>query len=210
MYDVFIFDNAGTKTLELTSWGATPGGFSTPNALSSIRATALAVLNGVHVKSGSPNKRYLGTVRTNATAGVISDGPDQRFLWNMYNRVSKKMEVTDTTSHTYATGAFRLYRNQSANIVEFITGLDKYTMVNMSITVSSQVNPASSIPVGIGIDANSANSIAVVNNVDTSTLRAGASDCYFSDQGYHYLAITQYGATGATFNNVYLTASITC
>jgi hypothetical protein len=121
------------------------------------------------------------------------------------------MYVNDTTSHTYATGAFRLYRNQSANIVEFITGLDKYTMVNMSITVSSQVNPASSIPVGISIDAtNSAASIAVVNNVDTATLRAGASDCYFSDQGYHYLAITQYGATGATFNNVYLTASITC
>jgi hypothetical protein len=212
MYDVFIYDNAGTKTLELTAW-TTQGGYASPTATASARSTGsvLVLQDGVYVKSGSLNKRYLGTARTIGTAGFISDGPDQRFLWNMYNRVSKKMYVNDTTSHTYATGAFRLYRNQSANIVEFITGLDKYTMVNMSITVSSQVNPASSIPVGISIDAtNSAASIAVVNNVDTATLRAGASDCYFSDQGYHYLAITQYGATGATFNNVYLTASITC
>jgi hypothetical protein len=211
MYDVFIHDNAGTKTLELTAW-TTQGGYASPAATASARSTGsvLALQDGVYVKSGSANKRYLGTVRTNATAGFISDGPDQRFLWNMYNRVSKKMDVMDATSHTYATGAFRLYRNQSTNIVEFITGLDKYTMVNMSITVSSQVNPASSIPVGIGVDANSPVGIAVVNNVDTATLRAGASDCYFSDQGYHYLAITQYGATGATFNNVYLTASITC
>jgi hypothetical protein len=84
-------------------------------------------------------------------------------------------------------------------------------MVNMSITVSATVSPASSIPVGVGIDlTNTFNTIAVVNNVDTSTLRAGASDCYFSDQGYHYLAMVQYGAPGATFNNVFLTASITC
>lgn len=213
MYDVFIFDNAGTKTLELTAW-TTQGGYASPTATASARSTGsvLALQDGVYVKSGSPNKRYIGTARTNATAGVVSDGPDQRFLWNMYNRVTKDMEVTDGTTHTYATAAFRLYRNQSANIVEFIVGLDRYTNINMSIITSSQVSPASSIPVGIGIDiTNGTNSIAITNNVDSATLRTGSSDFITNlSAGYHYLAMVQYGATGAGFNNATIGATVEC
>ena len=213
MYDVFIFDNAGTKTLELTAW-TTQGGYASPAATVSARSTGsvLALQDGVYVKSGSPNKRYLGTARTIGTAGFISDGPTQRFLWNMYNRVNKNMSVVDTTTHTYATAAFRLYRNQSSNIVEFITGLDRYTAINMTILVSSQVNPVASIPVGIGLDVtNNVNTLAILNNVDTATLRAAGTDySAYTVAGYHYLAMVQYGATGAGFNNANLTASITC
>ena len=213
MYDVFIYDNAGTKTLELTAW-TTQGGFATPTATASARSTGsvLALQDGVYVKSGSPNKRYLGTARTNATAGFISDGVDQRFLWNMYNRVSKYMDVEDATSHTYATGAFRIYRNQSSNKIEFVVGLDRYIDIKMTISSSSQSNPAASHPVGISIDiTNSANSIAVNNNVDTATLRTGSTDFITTlSAGYHYLAMVQFGATGATFNNASIGATIQC
>jgi hypothetical protein len=213
MYDVFIHDNAGTKTLELTAW-TTQGGYASPTATASARSTGsvLALQDGVYVKSGSSNKRYLGTVRTNATAGYISDGSDQRFLWNMYNRVSKRMSAIDSTSHTYATGTFRLYRNQSSNIVEFIVGIDRHMDLKMTILSSTVVNPVSSIPVGIGIDiTNGVNSNAITNNVDTATLRTGSSDFITNLlAGYHYLAMVQYGATGATFSNSLIEATTQC
>ena len=213
MYDVFIHDNAGTKTLELTAW-TTQGGYASPTATASARSTGsvLALQDGVYVKSGSSNKRYLGTVRTNATAGYISDGSNQRFLWNMYNRVSKSMSAIDSTSHTYATGTFRLYRNQSSNIVEFIVGIDRHMDLKMTILSSTVVNPVSSIPVGIGIDAtNGVNSNAITNNVDTASLRTGSSDFITNLlAGYHYLAMVQYGATGATFSNSLIEATTQC
>jgi hypothetical protein len=213
MYDVFIYDNAGTKTLELTAW-TTQGGFASPTATASARSSGsvLALQDGVYVKSGSPNKRYLGTARTNETAGVISDGPDQRFLWNMYNRVYKYMSVSDVTTHTYTTATYRIYRNQTSNIVEFITGLDRYTTVNMTIISSAQVNPASSIPVGIGVDiTNGINTTAIINNVSIYTLRCGNSDYHtIASAGYHYLAMIEYGATGAGYNNAVISALTTC
>jgi hypothetical protein len=213
MYDVFIHDNAGTKTLELTAW-TTQGGFASPTATASARSTGsvLALQDGVYVKSGSPNKRYLGTVRTNANAGVVSDGPDQRFLWNMYNRVSKKMEVSDGNVHTYATAATRIYRNQNSNIVEFIIGLDRYATLNIGMTTVTFSNPAGAVPVGIGLDVtNSLNTQAVFTNTGTAALRGGNSDVFTSvGAGYHYLAILQNGVSGSTFSFANARALITC
>jgi hypothetical protein len=214
MYDVFIFDNAGTKTLELTAW-TTQGGYASPTATASARSTGsvLALQDGVYVKSGSPNKRYLGTVRTNATAGFISDGPTQRFLWNMYNRVYKEMDVSDSTASTYATVTTRIYRNVSTNIVEFIIGLDRYATVNIKIGTVTFASPnPGAVPVGIGLDVtNSFNTTAVFTNTGTAALRGSASDHLTSTgAGYHYLAMIQTGVAGGNFNFAGIRASITC
>lgn len=55
-YDVFLYDNAGTPTLELLVWTS-----------DTVRATALALQDGVYVKSGATTRRYLGTIYTTAT-----------------------------------------------------------------------------------------------------------------------------------------------
>jgi hypothetical protein len=214
MYDVFIYDNAGTKTLELTAW-TTQGGYASPTATASARSTGsvLVLQDGVYVKSGSPNKRYLGTARTNATAGFISDGPDQRFLWNMYNRVYKEMVVSDSTTFTYATVTTRIYRNVSANIVEFIIGLDRYATVNIEVGVVTFASPTpAALPVGIGLDTtNTFNTTAVFTNTGTAAIRGAAPDYLTSTgAGYHYLAILQTGAAGGNFSFGGIKASITC
>jgi hypothetical protein len=214
MYDVFIYDNAGTKTLELTAW-TTQGGYASPAATVSARSTGsvLALQDGVYVKSGSPNKRYIGTARTNATAGVISDGPDQRFLWNMYNRVYKEMTVSDSTASTYATVTTRIYRNVSTNIVEFIIGLDRYATVNIKIGTVTFASPnPGAVPVGIGLDVtNSFNTQAIFTNTAVAALRGAASDYLTSTEaGYHYLAMIQTGVAGGNFNFAGIRASITC
>ncbi len=52
-YDVFVYDNSGTPTLELLAWSD-----------ATTRATAIAFNGGVYVKSGDATRRYLGTIRT--------------------------------------------------------------------------------------------------------------------------------------------------
>lgn len=80
VYDVFLFSAAGTPTLELVAW-------ATQNA----RAIALAVLDGVYVRSTDTTRLYLGTVRTEVSApGRFNDAPDGRYVWNYWNRVKRR------------------------------------------------------------------------------------------------------------------------
>ena len=97
-YDVFVYSNAGTPTLELgTAW---------TNA--SVRATALTKQDGVYVLNGSTTRRYVGTIRATA-ATQTQDTAAQRFVWNYYNRVRRTLAVSFTAnSWTYGlTSAFR-------------------------------------------------------------------------------------------------------
>ncbi|MBI3273339.1 MAG: hypothetical protein HYZ53_30400, partial [Planctomycetes bacterium] len=80
-YDVFLFDNAGTLTLELSAaW-----------TNDTTRADALAVQDGVYVKSGATTRRYLGTLRASA-ANQTEDSKTKRFVWNYYNRTHRALE----------------------------------------------------------------------------------------------------------------------
>lgn len=54
-YDVFLYDNSGTLTLELLAWSS-----------DTARATALVLTDGVLTKTGATTRRYLGTVRVAA------------------------------------------------------------------------------------------------------------------------------------------------
>lgn len=99
-YDVFLFNNSGTLTLELTAWT----NYNT-------RATALTRLNGVLTKTGAPLRRYVGTISTvsntiyqgtwlrNTAGGLLNT------VFNEYNRVPIYMEyygnVTYDTTTTY-------------------------------------------------------------------------------------------------------------
>lgn len=81
-YDVFVYDNAGTLTLELSAaWSSAP-------AASAARSDALTTQDGVLVKSGATSRRYLGTFYTSSTT-TTEDKNQQRFLWNYQNRVPK-------------------------------------------------------------------------------------------------------------------------
>lgn len=74
-YDVFIYDNAGTLTLEFLAW--TSG---------TARATALVKQDGIWCKTGALTRRYLGTFWTISTTATEDDKAN-RMLWNFYNRL---------------------------------------------------------------------------------------------------------------------------
>lgn len=95
-YDVFVYDNSGTLTLDLTAW-----------TNDTTRATALTTQDGVLVKSGATTRRYVGTVRTDPTSGQMSDTPSQRHVWNMYNRVAAHFYAGTTGNYNYTTATWR-------------------------------------------------------------------------------------------------------
>lgn len=94
-YDVFLYDNSGTLTLETVAWSS-----------ATARATAIDLQDGVLVKDGALTRRYVGTIRGTGS-NVTEDSKANRFVANYYNRKLKPVEVTDgalrsTSSTTYA------------------------------------------------------------------------------------------------------------
>ena len=82
-YDIFIYNNAGTLTLEATKW-----------ASRTARTTALVRQNGILVKSGATTRRYLGTIAVWSDSKIYMRKSQQQsffssgfcMLRNVYNQ----------------------------------------------------------------------------------------------------------------------------
>jgi hypothetical protein len=127
-YDIFAYNISGegyALTLEAVKW-----------TTDSARATAIVQQDGVWVKNGAPERRYLGTVRLYAVATTI-DSESQRFVWNVDNRVPRRMlKRADAATWSYGgAGAWRQANNSAANRVEMVVGLaDAYAEMWVSCT----------------------------------------------------------------------------
>jgi hypothetical protein len=194
-YDIFIYNNSGTLTLESTAW--------TNNTT---RATALVLQDGVHVKSGATTRRYLGTIRITGTSGQCEDSANRRFLWNYYNQVEKvsTLNYYPGASHTYTTSTWRSWNNNTTvgqTRLEVIRGLNQSPFETK--VWCEMINGWSSIAVD---STNIANSYFKANSGGT-----GAADSFNKflniNEGYHYLQTIQYGTTGSTFYSLYVQSS---
>lgn len=187
-YDVFIYDNSGTLTLEFLVW---------TNATT--RATALVLQNGVYVKSGATTRRYLGTFYTASTT-TTEDSATKRYLYNYYNRVTKLMVVNDTAnSWTYTTATWRQANANTANKVEFVIGVDEEpaeASVAVTVVNATVVNGA----VGIGLDTTTDGNFAQIKaGFLASYVHIQARGSLYTGIGYHYLSWNEYSdALGAT------------
>jgi len=116
-YDIFLNNNAGTLTLTAVAWSG-----------NNARATALAMQDGIYVKSGAPTYRYLGMIRTTSTAGTCADTLYQRFVWNYYNQRVRRVATYNTNaSWTYTTSTAREYNGGTGQVRgEFILGMPQY------------------------------------------------------------------------------------
>lgn len=83
-YDVYVYSNAGTPTLELVAWTTSTAGTSLAG-----RSVAVALQDGIAVKTGDATRRYVGMVRTTDVSGQFTDTPTRRYVWNYYNSVYK-------------------------------------------------------------------------------------------------------------------------
>jgi hypothetical protein len=187
-YDIFLYDNAGTLTLEGLVWSN-----------DTLRATALYNQDGVWVKTNATDRLYLGTIRMSG-AGTTADTLKARLVWNNYNRVLRPIKVIDTTNTwTYATAAWRQMNNAAANKFEYVVGLIEEPLFLEYMQYGS--NPADTLyfKIGFGLDVTNASTPTLNNSVYIPTANANAlAVCVlntFPLLGYHYIALLEYVST---------------
>jgi hypothetical protein len=139
-YDIFIYDNSGTLTLESAAW--------TNNTT---RATALVLQDGVYVKSGATTRRYIGTIRTTNTAGQCEDSQPKRFVWNYYNKVSRRLDDEVAYSNwTYTTDTWRVLSG-TASKVEIVCGI-REDLLDICQEVFASTNASPYYSLGISVN----------------------------------------------------------
>lgn len=191
-YDVFCYDNGGTPTLEFLVW-----------TNDTTRATALAYQDGVLVKSGAATRRYLGTFYTTGTT-TTEDSAANRYLWNYYHRVKRRLRKTESTSSwTYTTATFRPANNNSANVISFVIGGAEGTVSAEVIQTISNTAAGNTAVSSIGYDSTSAEDPDVSRTIMTST-GAGyyvpliAKIKKTPTAGKHYYCWLEYANVGGT------------
>ncbi len=201
-YDVFVYDNAGTRTLELSA------AWTTDTA----RADALALQDGVYVKSGATTRRHAGTIRTTGTTTTEDSGGitgttqvgGKRFVWNRYNQAPRQLNVIDTTdTWSYTTDTIRQANGTAGNKAEWVTG-DVATLVTAEVRVNWQgtSNSARGAKVGIGVDSTAAFSglvgLGIITSVATAIVHMTGAYRGQPGLGYHFAAWCEKGADGTS------------
>jgi hypothetical protein len=189
-YDVFVYDNAGTLTLELSAaW-----------TNDTTRADAIVLQDGVYVKSAATTRRYLGTIRASGT-DTTEDSVTKRFVWNYKQRVSRAMLKYDT-NYTYTTAALRYCNNDANNALFFVRGLDE-DMVHAVFAPGQWATSTIGTSFRIGLDSTTApagagglgGNLGLLANQQMYSVSQYAG---YPGLGYHFLAMTEYGGTGLT------------
>jgi hypothetical protein len=203
MYDVWLYDNAGTLTLETLIW---------TNATT--RATALATQDGVYLKTGALTRRYLGSLYASGT-NTAEDSAARRLLYNYYNRVDRWALGTITDdSWTYTTATYRAANTNTTNgqgRVEIVQGVAEDAIHARVIVVSSNGSGGLANP-GIGISSTSSNSSQIRTLSGVAMLTTTHAE-YLGTPGigYYYIqwleqsqavgTTTWYGDAGSTIQS---------
>lgn len=190
-YDVFVYDNAGTPTLEFLAW---------TNATA--RATALTTQNGIYVKTGDTTRRYLGTFYTTSTT-TTEDSMAKRFLWNYYNRLKRVMQILESTdTWVYNSATVRQVRASAANQFDFVVGVAEVVVFGELIGVARHATAvAVAFSTGFGDDSTTAFSGTLGRQsfqVANQNIQNTATICKFPAIGRHFLAWLESGGGGAS------------
>lgn len=194
-YDVWAYNNSGTAALELTAWTS-----------ATARATALALQDGVLVKSGTATRRYLGTVYIDATGGQTDDTAAKRYLWNYYHRVRRSLRVVDATaSWSYSTNTVRQANGNPANQVDVVVGVAEALLDLSQQVAMTNTNAAWQAYASIGEDSTTTIATGVV--LTTTTGAGGTANKYdlsttrlvkYPAIGRHFYAWVEASITAAT------------
>ena len=200
-YDVFLYNNSGTLTLESLVWNSLSD--------SNTRTTGIVLTSGgVYTKSGDATRRYLGTFRTTGTTGQTEDSMAKRFVWNFNNPVERLLYKNTyptyaySPGHPYTTGAWRNWNNDSTMSIHFVIGLERNVTTNFSCASSGGYASQ-----GAAFDGGTPG----YDSVDM-TGRAGRAYTLRSSSalGYHYCTMMEYGTSGTTYIQAILEGSFWC
>lgn len=197
IYDVFLWNNAGTLTLALSAaWASV-----------SSRTDALSTLNGIYVNGvaagsmGVGKGLWVGTIGASGT-NVTEDSDTRRYVWNTYNRVTMPLRAYTDAYHTYGTASYRYWGGSisyGANAYQFIFGATS-TLTN-HLGSLGYASSASQIPTcQVALDDTPDSDLGhYVAHYDVTTLDLASS---FGAKpiaaGYHYVGVVQYSFGGGS------------
>ena len=193
VYDVWLYDNAGTLTLETLVW--TNG---------TTRATALAKQNGVYAKTGALTRRYLGTICASGT-DTTEDSFAKRYVWNYYHRVRRPGRAVEaTTSWAYTLATIRQANNSTANQLDFVIGVAEVQVFAEVSVFAANDGAGRNFSVGIGEDSTTAFITSSLRGLTVQPVAnyyqlSRASYVGYPAVGRHFYAWLEQGeATGTT------------
>jgi len=167
-HDIFVYDNSGTLTLESVAW-----------ASGITRNTALALQDGVYVKSGDASRRYVGTVYVSGSKQLIA-GQAVHYVWNYNNRILRHLYVYESTaSWSYNSSNWRSLNNSTANSVSMIQGLTE-DVYNIQSNAAAFLHKNEGVMVGIGVNTNASDS----SLLRTSSSGGGDGDGTYNSTAY--------------------------
>lgn len=196
-YDVFLYDNSGTLTLELSAaW----------NADGVTRTDALTTQDGVIVKSGAATRRWLGIIRA-TSATTTEDSEFQRFVLNGYNQYPRQsfrcpgyinnganFSYSHAASGGAASGWTRANNGNGSRIAYLSDGRNPYR-------VGFHANASNTFRTGIAEDWTSNTSPPpniVASAAATTNQSADGSHSSRQSEGYHYLDLMVWASATAT------------
>jgi len=185
-YDIWIYNNAGTLTLASTVWTD-----------DTTRATALTTQDGIYVKSGATNYRYIGTIRITSTTGQCEDSVTKRFVWNCYNQVERYLlQTTSVASYSTSSTTWHPLLNDSAFRFSAVVGLSAL----ITIDVNSAGYGSTNGYVGVGVDSTSVNSAQIrTGGGGGSYIVSMFARLKYYHFGYHYYQALEAAQTESTY-----------
>jgi hypothetical protein len=144
-YDIFGYNSSGALTLEALVW-----------VNDNTRTTALALQDGILVKSGAPTRRYLGTIYTTNT-GQCEDSLAKRYVWNYYNRLPRKMQFASlSVSWTVVSSTIRQAQASIINQLNCVVGVSEDAIAASIVTYGQSNVGVSNAAIAQGLNTRTA------------------------------------------------------
>jgi hypothetical protein len=199
-YDVFVYDNAGTLTLELgAAWTSDIA-----------RADAVSLQDGILVKTGALTRKLLGTIRTTSTT-TTEDSLTKRLVSNVYNRKIRDMFMASPDTHTY-NGPYRQWEGDATNQLAFVS-----TVVEDAVAAivggARQATAAVYVAIGLALDSTTTiyrGAEGYGPSSDVGDANLWLSMAFAPQLGYHLIVPLQTTLSGglANFGNLQLAAYV--
>lgn len=191
-YDVFGYLAGSVLALEFVAWTS-----------KTARATALAVQDGVLVKSGGTSRRYLGTFHTTSTT-TTEDSKRRRLLWNYTHRARRPFyRIESAASWTYTLATVRQANANVLNQVECVVGVEG-PVLDLTVLVAGSSSGTNYAVLGIGEDSTtvmSANALSGATQSAVADKLAPASTYLRINPaiGYHFYPWLEYAQASNVF-----------
>jgi hypothetical protein len=194
LYYLYVYDNGGTLTLDLST-------------------TAPTTQNGINVKTGDTSRLMIARCRTNGAGDVVTHNEDAawQLVTNEFNKRLIHLYVREATNTwTYASTTFRYARGSSSNAILFIS--DGKNAIEAETVQMGQQNASGHRPIpGIGVDRSNGQDATLIaypgHQTNSQLMHVQAKYGGILSAGFHYIAwieacqstttITFYGDAGA-------------